>query len=58
MVTEIIDLEMKVTKPIVIGKMTRPIIEGIILIKTVAKEIEIEVQAENMRGLGPCIGVP
>ena len=54
---EIIELEMKVIKPIV-DRMTGPITEGIILTKIMAKEIETEVQVENIRGLGPCIEVP
>ena len=42
MAVEAIDLEMEIIKPI-IGRMTGPIIEGIILTKIMAKEIEIEV---------------
>ena len=42
MVMETIDLEMEIIKPI-IGRITGPIIEGIILTKRMAKEIEIEV---------------
>ena len=42
MVMETIDLDMEIIKPI-IGRMTGPIIEGIILTKIMAKEIEIEV---------------
>ena len=41
MVMEAIDLGMKITK--VIGTMIGPIIEGKVLTKTMAKEIEIEV---------------
>ena len=41
MVMEAIDLEMEIIKPI-IGRMTGPIIEGKILTKIMAKEIEIE----------------
>ena len=57
MVMEIIDLEMEIIKPI-IGRITGPSIEGKVLTKIMAKEIEIEVQVENVRGLGPGIEVP
>ena len=40
---EIIDLEMKVIKPTIIDKVTGPIIEGIMLTKMLAKEIETDV---------------
>ena len=42
MVMETIDLEMEIIKPI-IGRMTGPVIEGIVLTKIMAKETEIEV---------------
>ena len=57
MVMETIGLEMEIIKPI-IDRMTGPTIEGEILTKIMAKEIEIEVQVENVRGLGPDIEVP
>ena len=57
MIMETIGLEMEIIKPIT-DRMTGPTIEGKILTKTVAKEIEIEVQVENLRGLGPGIEVP
>ena len=52
MVMETIGLEMEIIKPI-IDRMTGPTIEGKIVAKIMAKEIEIEVQVENVRGLGP-----